>query len=703
MAAALVAALVLTALAAAQTTRPAGERATTKPVAKPAVAKPVAKPAVTTVYARRLHLPAGVKATMPYALTDSTGVRWDIQPTGAIGRSPTYAFSQSNTLQIQNRNFGVSSNHTRLSADRREVELGPAVFDGITVHRRVRVYKDQPICRWLEIFENPTTSPRKIQVHLYTLIMYSISRTVGRSGNRALGQDDWAFITVNQYQGTRKIPQVLSVVGDGKGKVKAAVQAQSSRLSIRQTLTIPPRGAVVLCHFQSLGTEKDLTARMKAWKFGPLMKDLPWSVRQLTVNMRSGRYDEEPPTVDRTIAADRIELDNGDVVMGRLLNPGYAFKTSWGELTVPAEQVIGLVTREKDHRQALLVLRDGQVVSGVPIEGVLRLALPTGGTLQIPTHRIRQCGYKITPAKPSDVVTTGPLVALRTGDRLAFHPDGMTMTLDTDHGRISLSPDGLQGIRVNLPETYIDQVLFRNGSRLSGILDPTVRKYRLRLGPTIELEREQIRGLIWTGELTDSAEMSEVRLRNGDELIGHLPGKVLTLNSEFGTVQVKPANVQSIRAEPGADSRLVMELWDGSILRGTLAGETLPFVIGPDGPEVAINVAKIELLRRPGALPPKELLAKIETLIGQLGSEVFEDRQKATAELIRIGKPAMPSLKRRLADPDLEIRQRAKDILGKINQSPVSGSPPPPRARHIHNGQVILQIGPGNQVIQVGQ
>ena len=52
------------------------------------------------------------------------------------------------------------------------------------------------------------------------------------------------------------------------------------------------------------------------------------------------------------------------------------------------------------------------------------------------------------------------------------------------------------------------------------------------------------------------------------------------------------------------------------------------------------------------ALPPKDVVDKIERLIAQLGSDVFADRQKASDELLGIGEAALPLLKRRLEDRD---------------------------------------------------
>jgi hypothetical protein len=85
--------------------------------------------------------------------------------------------------------------------------------------------------------------------------------------------------------------------------------------------------------------------------------------------------------------------------------------------------------------------------------------------------------------------------------------------------------------------------------------------------------------------------------------------------------------------------------------------------------------------------------AEIERLIRQLGSETFPQREAATADLDRIGEPALEALRKAAAgDADIEVRFRAKKIARSIqlrlDQVDVPSVPPP-------RGAVVLLDGKG--------
>jgi HEAT repeat protein len=61
---------------------------------------------------------------------------------------------------------------------------------------------------------------------------------------------------------------------------------------------------------------------------------------------------------------------------------------------------------------------------------------------------------------------------------------------------------------------------------------------------------------------------------------------------------------------------------------------------------------------------------KIEQLIKQLGHDDFDTREKATRELVEIGKPAIPQLNKAVKDNnDPEVQRRAQGIVEKIKSS----------------------------------
>jgi len=64
---------------------------------------------------------------------------------------------------------------------------------------------------------------------------------------------------------------------------------------------------------------------------------------------------------------------------------------------------------------------------------------------------------------------------------------------------------------------------------------------------------------------------------------------------------------------------------------------------------------------------PEKLAARIERLIEQLDDNQFKVREAATAELLRIGVPAMPALRRAFAESSsAEVRCRARKLMDTI-------------------------------------
>jgi hypothetical protein len=79
----------------------------------------------------------------------------------------------------------------------------------------------------------------------------------------------------------------------------------------------------------------------------------------------------------------------------------------------------------------------------------------------------------------------------------------------------------------------------------------------------------------------------------------------------------------------------------------------------------SIFTLELVLTQQEGQKPLPE--AKIKELIQKLGSEDFDEREKATKELIKIGKPALPFLEKALKEIDgADIKSRAKYIIEEI-------------------------------------
>ncbi|MEI7837498.1 MAG: hypothetical protein WCK05_13950, partial [Planctomycetota bacterium] len=100
-----------------------------------------------------------------------------------------------------------------------------------------------------------------------------------------------------------------------------------------------------------------------------------------------------PVNVTREAQADRVVLDNANVLRGSILNESYEITTAFGKLTVPADRIAGLAPA--GGSRTWLVLADGQRLLGQLADPGVRISLSGGATVTIPLARIRQAGYRL--------------------------------------------------------------------------------------------------------------------------------------------------------------------------------------------------------------------------------------------------------------------------------------------------------------------
>jgi hypothetical protein len=83
---------------------------------------------------------------------------------------------------------------------------------------------------------------------------------------------------------------------------------------------------------------------------------------------------------------------------------------------------------------------------------------------------------------------------------------------------------------------------------------------------------------------------------------------------------------------------------------------------------VAVGMVAVALapLNVPAAEPP--VVERVATLIEQLGSEQFQERERATQALDAIGGPALPALRQAAKSKDLEVSRRAKRLIVRIER-----------------------------------
>lgn len=85
--------------------------------------------------------------------------------------------------------------------------------------------------------------------------------------------------------------------------------------------------------------------------------------------------------------------------------------------------------------------------------------------------------------------------------------------------------------------------------------------------------------------------------------------------------------------------------------------------------------------------------AEIGALIEQLGAREFDDRERAVAELKRIGEPALAALRRALENGNAEVASRADVVIRHLQRPPEAARLPSPAQRRGHGAGFAVAGG----------
>ena len=623
------------------------------------------------------YLPPGRLTGSLAMMKDGGGFVWDVCYNASLNAGTKVLAGYE--LDINDSIFNPTERPGTLSNLVREVAFGPARVSGLDLYRRVRVYKDRSLARWLDVYTNPSTKPITVRLRSYTAVANGIKRVVVSQGGNLPSTKAAALIAVNAGADPTA-PHVLLVNSDGRGKLPTKVDIEGNLINARSTLTVPAGKTVILCHFKSLGKEADLKRMLNGWETAPLLKDLSEKVRRLIVNMDGlglgGSY------LHRSDQGDSVLLGDGKSLFGTIENKSFKLTgTLIGELELPAADIVGMAAWKGGL--TWLTLADGQVIMGKAVGLKLRLKIGEGGTLTIPHDKIKQWSFRITKARPADRRIPDSHMKLKSGERLAVNAADLAMKFRTHHGILNLDPRHVAEIATEKPAPASHRVSFRNGSGLRGaIVDKklaiTVKfgSSKATRGTKITLTPNQIASIHFALRETADPTLTRIGAIDGDELFGTLTDASFKLVSEFGVLNVATSQIKTIAFK--GDTALV-ETWSGSTVKCRLGSAEIGFEIAP-GARLKMQAAKLVSIVRAQSLPPPAARARIEKLLAQLGSESYKDREAAVKALVEMGQAISSILRKHRKNPDPEVRQRIDDILEKLNPKP---PPQPPRQRGI--------------------
>jgi RNA polymerase sigma factor (sigma-70 family) len=294
-----------------------------------------------------------------------------------------------------------------------------------------------------------------------------------------------------------------------------------------------------------------------------------------------------------------------------------------------------------------------------------------------------QCDGKTLPdgsVRLLDAATGGELHRLRLSDNaasFAFSPDGKTLATADMHGVNSLWEVATGKERAQLPdrEQLREMTFSPDGCVLAlGDSDGTIRLCLAVTGKELRRLRGHRSSITCLAFSADGK-----RLASGSWDTTALVWDVSGLPEQKGP-------------QPGElGARQLEALWDGlASADAAQAYRAIQELAAAPGQAVPFLKAR---LRPVSAVEPERLAS----LLADMDSDDFAAREKATAELERLGEAAEAAVRKALqGKPSAEVRRRGEAVLHKLGKA----SPGPERLRELRALEVLEQIG-GTEARQV--
>ncbi len=636
-----------------------------------------------------LHLPRSGTRGFNVSLTDGGGYNWTLQQYGNVYGGTDHAYSNALYSQINGSNMSAQR-QCWMGPDGDEIEIydryshkryNNRYRKGLQCFRRVKVYKDKPLARWMDIFTNETKQDITITVTVYSSFPASFKKLTTASG-KEFGRTARAFVSSTSYSNA---PSVMHIYADSESTLKPDIQKGSNTLHVKYKLTIPAGKTRILCYFQAQGRSHDkLVEQMRTFHPWMGIRDLSPSVRKMIVNLgRTSGY----PDFDllRSPRSDVVAIRNGDVIFGDVANEIFRIETRFGDLNLNPDGIIGMqlkaanIAEDRKAATGRVLLVGGHILRGTFRDQVLKLKLEGGSQLAIPLSHIGEWSYKASEDKPQHIESVGPQMVLTDGQRLPIDPRRVILPFTSHQGSGKACAADL--LRANFRETDDDsrdelqlQFALNPGQimpvKISHASIPSLLPMDDANGVPLELvESIEVRST----PPTTTSPVDKVRMKTPDDnedihLVGLLPRQQLRLGFDnpdkpqtLDTANVRTLDINSTTDEGKAG--IAWMTWSGEKDKAPLAQDTIAFRLGSRS-RIDLVATRMEHLKRATARTPDEAEKQLDELVAQLGSGTVQQREKASEKLKAMDKKVLPYLRKKYAaSRDPEIRSRIEDAI----------------------------------------
>jgi hypothetical protein len=613
---------------------------------------------------------------LPFAQMDSAGNQWIIYPGGWIRQGgPQPVFAQAETLVVNGNGAALGSNMARMDGKTGELVIQGMNGGGCIVTRRIFFGSPDGLVRFIDIVKNPQEQDQSFNIQLQSNINFGVtsSMLVADPKHRD-NQIGWVAMT-----GANRAAIEIFAGKDSKNVPTISYEQGNTVVQTSYQVDVHAGKSVAIMHLLGSAASIDQGAQtVLALKSNELLDSLPATLRRQIVNFPASSEMAGDYQILRGDAFDVIELRSGDQLQGTLKEDAYKLDTFYGELTLPTDQVIGLMNVGQYRPRQLVVTSDGQIFGGTLESQTIGMELSSGQVVQVPLTQISRVGYRKRPGEAEEWTFDKPYVIMRSGDRVNVElPDG-PIDVVTRYGLLKLDPQSIGSILFQSDDTPVHQIFMTDGSKFAGLVD--ANEFDMKLASSfatqgVKFPVSSLVSLQLGAKIADPDETTpSLSLTNQDMLIGTLAGS-MKLDTLFDTIEINGPEIRKITHPTAGSPDVQVTLWDNTTVSGMLEEQQVQCNL-LCGAQINVPVSMLAEYNQPLPQPSASMVDKIKAIAVDLSADDWKQRDEAEASLESLGSPVIGVLKDLRPNEPPEAQERIDAIIKQLSGSDSGNKPP---------------------------
>lgn len=197
------------------------------------------------------------------------------------------------------------------------------------------------------------------------------------------------------------------------------------------------------------------------------------------------------PVFRGTAKYDVMELKNGDLLTGTMLNDQIGIQTAYARLAFRKDQIASLLLEGDIANIEQIIVINGDVFSGFVLEKTIRFRLSTGSEIEVRREKIKRMGIRMLPYEKKEYPQKDVTV-LKNGDVFSGVVKTTRITVQTSYASVPAKISDIALIEFIGKDRVVTKIRLKNGNTMQGLLQEEDLAIDLDYGPEILIYKDKI-------------------------------------------------------------------------------------------------------------------------------------------------------------------------------------------------------------------